>query len=65
MGQEDGEIWTGQALLQPISFKSDRLLGAGAATAVVTETGMAVAQQSVAAQPALRVKGPRCESARH
>ena len=26
MGQEDGEIWTGQALLQPISFKSDRLL---------------------------------------
>ena len=27
MGQEGGEIWAGQALLQPISFKSDRLLG--------------------------------------
>ena len=27
MGQEYGEIWSGQALLQPISFKSDRLLG--------------------------------------
>jgi hypothetical protein len=26
MGQEDGETWTGQALLQPISFKADRLL---------------------------------------
>ena len=26
--QKSGEIWTGQALLQPISFKSDRLLGA-------------------------------------
>jgi len=26
MGQEGGEIWTGQALLQPISFKPDRLL---------------------------------------
>jgi len=27
IGQEGGEIWIGQALLQPISFKSDRLLG--------------------------------------
>jgi len=25
--QKSGEIWTGQADLQPISFKSDRLLG--------------------------------------
>ena len=25
--QESGEIWTAQADLQPISFKSDRLLG--------------------------------------
>ena len=25
--QKNGEIWTGQADLQPISFKSDRLLG--------------------------------------
>ena len=24
--QKNGEIWTGQALLQPISFKSDRLI---------------------------------------
>jgi len=24
--QKSGEIWTGQADLQPISFKSDRLL---------------------------------------
>ncbi len=29
IGQKSGEIWTGQALLQPISFKSDRLLGFG------------------------------------
>jgi len=27
--QKSGEIWTGQADLQPISFKSDRLLGKG------------------------------------
>ncbi|HEX8874598.1 MAG TPA: hypothetical protein VF780_08210, partial [Nitrosospira sp.] len=27
IGQKSGEIWTGQTLLQPISFKSDRLLG--------------------------------------
>jgi hypothetical protein len=26
IAQESGEIWTGQADLQPISFKSDRLL---------------------------------------
>jgi len=26
--QKSGEIWTGQADLQPISFKSDRLLEA-------------------------------------
>ncbi len=26
IGQKGGEIWTGQTLLQPISFKSDRLL---------------------------------------
>ncbi|MDN5752654.1 MAG: hypothetical protein L0H15_05150 [Nitrosospira sp.] len=26
IGQKSGEIWTGQTLLQPISFKSDRLL---------------------------------------
>ncbi len=25
IGQKSGEIWTGQTLLQPISFKSDRL----------------------------------------
>ncbi len=29
IGQKSGEIWTGQTLLQPISFKSDRLLGRG------------------------------------
>jgi len=28
IGQEGGEIWIGQALLQPISFKPDRLLAA-------------------------------------
>ena len=28
IAQESGEIWTAQPLLQPISFKSDRLLGA-------------------------------------
>jgi LDH2 family malate/lactate/ureidoglycolate dehydrogenase len=28
IAQKSGEIWTGQADLQPISFKSDRLLGA-------------------------------------
>jgi len=27
IGRKGGEIWTGQMLLQPISFKSDRLLG--------------------------------------
>jgi predicted RNA binding protein YcfA (HicA-like mRNA interferase family) len=27
IAQESGEIWTGQADLQPIYFKSDRLLG--------------------------------------
>jgi hypothetical protein len=27
--QESGEIWTGQADLQPIYFKSDRLLECG------------------------------------
>ena len=27
ISQESGEIWTAQRLLQPISFKSDRLLG--------------------------------------
>ena len=27
--QKSGEIWTGQANLQPISFKSDRLLEMG------------------------------------
>jgi hypothetical protein len=27
IAQKNGEIWTGQANLQPISFKSDRLLG--------------------------------------
>jgi hypothetical protein len=27
IAQKSGEIWTGQANLQPISFKSDRLLG--------------------------------------
>ena len=27
IAQENGEIWTAQRLLQPISFKSDRLLG--------------------------------------
>ncbi|MDN5753221.1 MAG: hypothetical protein L0H15_08055, partial [Nitrosospira sp.] len=27
IGRKSGEIWTGQALLQPISLKSDRLLG--------------------------------------
>ncbi len=26
IGRKSGEIWTGQTLLQPISFKSDRLL---------------------------------------
>ncbi|MFZ3043280.1 MAG: hypothetical protein WA108_16090, partial [Thiobacillus sp.] len=26
IAQKSGEIWTGQANLQPISFKSDRLL---------------------------------------
>ncbi|MDE2366599.1 MAG: hypothetical protein KGM95_06660 [Betaproteobacteria bacterium] len=26
IGQKSGEIWAGQTLLQPISFKSDRLL---------------------------------------
>ena len=26
IAQESGEIWTAQRLLQPISFKSDRLL---------------------------------------
>ncbi len=29
--QKSGEIWTGQANLQPISFKSDRLLAGVAA----------------------------------
>ena len=29
IGRKSGEIWTSQTLLQPISFKSDRLLGAG------------------------------------
>ena len=29
IAQESGEIWTAQPLLQPISFKSDRLLGGG------------------------------------
>ena len=28
IAQKSGEIWTGQADLQPIYFKSDRLLGA-------------------------------------
>ena len=27
IGRKSGEIWTSQTLLQPISFKSDRLLG--------------------------------------
>ncbi len=27
IGQKSGEIWTSQTLLQPISFKSARLLG--------------------------------------
>ncbi|SEP41124.1 hypothetical protein SAMN05216316_2921 [Nitrosovibrio sp. Nv6] len=26
IGRKSGEIWTSQTLLQPISFKSDRLL---------------------------------------
>ncbi|MDE2366166.1 MAG: hypothetical protein KGM95_04455, partial [Betaproteobacteria bacterium] len=29
IGRKSGEIWTGQTLLQPISFKSDRLLDSG------------------------------------
>src|SRR5574340_1589261 len=29
IGQKSGEIWTGQTLLQPISFKSDKLLDIG------------------------------------
>ncbi|MDD5296396.1 MAG: hypothetical protein PHU46_05730, partial [Rhodocyclaceae bacterium] len=31
IAQKSGEIWTGQTDLQPISFKSDRLLGAALA----------------------------------
>jgi len=41
--QKSGEIWTGQANLQPISFKSDRLLGAeDEANAVIVLFGMGI-----------------------
>jgi hypothetical protein len=33
IAQESGEIWTGQTDLQPISFKSDRLLAIHLSTA--------------------------------
>ncbi|MDE2367223.1 MAG: hypothetical protein KGM95_09855, partial [Betaproteobacteria bacterium] len=39
IGQKSGEIWTGRTLLQPISFKSDRLPGTHfAAIAAITAT---------------------------
>ena len=61
MGQEDGEICTGQALLQPISFRSDRLLGIVTRVASARDGVSAVLCQPIEA--VTRYGLIRCESA--